>query len=130
MTTRDRWTECARRGPRPAGLRLDAAKRSMRWHVGIEHRDAGGRVLRPAARSIRTPNVDERVGEPVQRADELRSQDRRPRTMSKPASAPSAGPLTWQISAYSWRQNELLFSPATFTNLISIRRSATGSRTS
>ena len=76
-----------------------------------------GRVLRPRGARFRVPNVDERVGMSpfgVPTSFDLKTQTSHDFEGGFRA---SAGPLTWQISVYYMElENELHFSPATFTN--------------
>ena len=101
------------------GLPFDGNEVQYAWHVGIEHR-----VTREvaffgrAARAFRVPNVDERVAMSpfgVPTSFDLKTQTSHDFEGGIRA---NAGPLTWQISAYYMElENELHFSPATFTNI-------------
>jgi iron complex outermembrane receptor protein len=100
------------------GLPFDGNEVQYAWHVGIEHR-----VTRQvaffgrAARAFRVPNVDERVG--MSPFGAPTSFDLKTQTSHdfEGGIRTSNGPLTWQISAYYMLlENELHFSPATFTN--------------
>ncbi len=102
----------------PQGLPHDASEVQYAWHMGVEHRVTQqvaffGRM----ARSFRVPNVDERVasspfGAPT--AFDLKTQTSHDVEGGIRA---NAGPLSWQTSVYYMElENELHFSPATFTN--------------
>ena len=120
ISARDRWDPNAPGGlfAGPQGLPFDGSEVQYAWHVGIEHR-----VTREvaffgrAARAFRVPNVDERVASSpfgVATAFDLKTQTSHDVEAGIRA---NAGPLTWQISAYYMAlQNELFFSPASFTN--------------
>jgi iron complex outermembrane recepter protein len=100
------------------GLPFDGSETQYAWHIGAEHR-----VTREvaffgrAARSFRVPNVDERVASSpfgVATAFDLKTQTSHDFEVGIRA---GAGPLMWQISGYYMElENELHFSPATFTN--------------
>jgi iron complex outermembrane receptor protein len=103
----------------PQGLPFDGDEVQYAWHVGIEHR--GTREVAffgRAARAFRVPNVDERVAMStfgVPTSFDLKTQTSHDFEGGIRA---GAGPLMWQISAYYMLlENELHFSPATFTNL-------------
>ena len=103
----------------PEGLPLDKSETHYAWHVGIEHRlTRQVAVFGRAARSFRTPNVDERVGMApfgVPTNFDLKTQTSHDVETGFRA---SAGPFTMQSSIYfMWLEDELFFSPATFTNI-------------
>ena len=100
------------------GLPFDDNEVQYAWHVGIEHRVTQEvAFFGRAARAFRVPNVDERVGMSpfgVATSFDLKTQTSHDVEAGIRA---NAGPLTWQISAYYMAlENELHFSPATFTN--------------
>ena len=121
VSARDRWDPNAPGGgpfSGPEGLPFDHSEVQYAWHVGIEHRVTQQvAFFGRAARAFRTPNVDERVASSpfgVATAFDLKTQTSHDVEGGIRA---SAGPLTWQISAYYMAlNNELHFSPATFTN--------------
>jgi iron complex outermembrane receptor protein len=101
-----------------AGSPLNKDDPQYAWHVGIEHRVVPNvAFFARAARSFRVPNVDERVGMSpfgVPTNFDLKTQTSHDIEGGVRA---SAGPLTWQTSVYLMDlENELHFSPATFTN--------------
>jgi len=101
------------------GLPFDGNEVQYAWHVGIEHRVTREvAVFGRAARAFRVPNVDERVGMSpfgVPTSFDLKTQTSHD---AEGGIRATAGPLTWQISAYYMElENELHFSPATFTNV-------------
>jgi iron complex outermembrane receptor protein len=101
------------------GLPLDDSEVQYAWHMGIEHRlTRDVAVFGRLARSFRVPNVDERVGmSPFGVATSFDLKTQTSHDVEGGIRA-SAGPLMWQISAYYMQlENELFFSPATFTNL-------------
>ncbi len=103
----------------PQGLPFDGWQTQKAWHLGLEHRFSPyfalfGRM----ARSFRVPNVDERVGQGpfgVSTNFDLKTQ------ISHDYEAGfrvTAGRFALQSSAYLMNlQNEIFFSPATFTNI-------------
>jgi iron complex outermembrane receptor protein len=103
----------------PEGLPLDRNEMQHALHVGIEHR-ATEQVafFARAARSFRLPNVDERVGMApfgVPTNFDLKTQTSHDVEAGFRA---SAGTVTLQTSAFLMElENELFFSPATFTNV-------------
>ena len=116
----DRWDPNAPGGlfAGPQGLPYDASEVQYAWHMGVEHRVTQqvaffGRM----ARSFRVPNVDERVASSpfsVATAFDLKTQTSHD---VEGGSRASMGSLTWQTSVYYMElENELHFSPATFTN--------------
>jgi iron complex outermembrane receptor protein len=120
-SARDRWDPNAPGGgpfSGPQGLPYDNSEVQYAWHVGIEHRVTQQvAFFGRAARSFRLPTVDERVASSpfgVATAFDLKTQTSHDVEGGIRA---SAGPLTWQISAYYMLlNNELFFSPANFTN--------------
>ncbi len=101
------------------GLPFDGNEVQYAWHVGIEHRVTQEvAFFGRAARAFRVPNVDERVAMSpfgVPTSFDLKTQTSHDFEGGIRA---NAGPLTWQISAYYMElENELHFSPATFTNI-------------
>jgi iron complex outermembrane receptor protein len=120
-SARDRWDINAPGGgpfSGPQGLPFDGSEVQYAWHVGIEHRVTQQvAFFGRAARSFRLPNVDERVASSpfgVATAFDLKTQTSHDVEGGIRA---SAGSLTWQISAYYMLlNNELFFSPASFTN--------------
>jgi iron complex outermembrane receptor protein len=104
----------------PGGLPLDKNEIHHALHAGLEHRfnDAFAFFGR-AARAFRTPNVDERVGmapsfSGIPTTFDLRTQTSRD---IEGGLRMRAGKLEAQWSVYDMRlQNEIHFSPATFTN--------------
>ncbi|MBX9777052.1 MAG: TonB-dependent receptor, partial [Xanthobacteraceae bacterium] len=119
-SARDRWDPNAPGGAfaGPQGLPYDDSEVQYAWHVGIEHRLTPQVALfGRTARSFRLPTVDERVASSpfgVATAFDLKTQTSHDIEGGIRA---GAGPLTWQISAYYMLlNNELFFSPASFTN--------------
>jgi len=119
-SARDRWDPNAPGGlfNGPEGLPFDGGEVQYAWHVGIEHRVTQQvAFFGRAARSFRLPTVEERVASSpfgVATAFDLKTQTSHDVEGGIRA---SAGSLTWQISAYYMMlNNELFFSPATFTN--------------
>ena len=120
ISARDRWDPNAPGGlfAGPEGIPFDHSEVQYAWHVGIEHRVTQHvAFFGRAARSFRVPNVDERVASSpfgVATAFDLKTQTSHDVEGGIRA---SAGPLTWQTSIYFMDlENELQFSPATFTN--------------
>jgi iron complex outermembrane receptor protein len=120
ITARDRWDPMAPGGAfaGPEGLPLDKSETHYAWHVGAEHRVTRQvAFFARAARSFRVPNVDERVAMSpfgVPTTFDLKTQTSHDVEGGIRA---AAGPVTWQISGYLMDlENELHFSPATFTN--------------
>ncbi|MPZ39735.1 MAG: TonB-dependent receptor plug domain-containing protein [Rhizobiales bacterium] len=102
----------------PQGVPLDDSEFQYAWHMGIEHRVTQHvAFFGRAARSFRVPNVDERVAmSPFGVATSFDLKTQTSHDVEGGIRA-SAGPLMWQISAYYMGlENELHFSPATFTN--------------
>jgi iron complex outermembrane receptor protein len=101
------------------GLPHDANEIQYAWHIGIEHRVTQQvAFFARAARSFRVPNVDERVA--MSPFDVPTSFDLKTQTSHDVEGGvrASAGSLTWQTSIYLMDlENELHFSPATFTNV-------------
>jgi iron complex outermembrane receptor protein len=101
------------------GLPLDRSETQYAWHVGAEHRVTNQvAFFARAARSFRVPNVDERVG--MAPSGTPTNFDLKTQTSHDVEAGirTKTGPVEWQISAYLMDlNNELFFSPATFTNL-------------
>jgi iron complex outermembrane receptor protein len=125
-TARDRLdatapgTGCQFCEPEPQGLPLDRRETQHALHVGLEHRfDDVFSVFGRAARSFRLPTVDERVGVvPLGRGIPTNF-DLKTQTSHDIEGGVRAryGAFTLQTSVYDMRlNNELFFSPATFTN--------------
>jgi iron complex outermembrane receptor protein len=103
----------------PEGLPLDAGETQHAWHLGLDHRiDKQFAVFARMARSFRVPNVDERVGVGpfgVPTNFDLRTQTSR--DYEAGLRARFSG-FEFQVSAYLMNlQNEIFFSPASFTNV-------------
>jgi len=100
----------------PQGLPLNKSEMQHALHVGLEHRfnevfSAFGR----AARSFRLPTVDERVGVSFLSTFDLKTQTSHD---IEGGVRLRYGAFSLQSSIYDMRlNNELFFSPATFTNL-------------
>jgi iron complex outermembrane receptor protein len=111
-------TQCFFCFPGPQGLPLDQRETQYAWHIGLEHRLTSNVALfGRAARSFRLPTVDERVGMApfgVPTNFDLKTQT------SQDVEGGVRfiyGPFTLQSSVYHMElENELFFSPATFTN--------------
>jgi iron complex outermembrane receptor protein len=101
------------------GLPHNRSEVQYAWHIGAEHRVTSQvAFFGRAARSFRVPNVDDRVG--MAPSGTPTSFDLKTQTSHDVEAGirTSTGPVSWQISAYVMDlQNELHFSPATFTNL-------------
>jgi iron complex outermembrane receptor protein len=103
----------------PQGLPFDGGQRQTAWHLGLEHRFSPYfAVFSRMAQSFRVPNVDERVGQGpfgVSTNFDLRTQTSRDYEIGYRV---TVGRFAWQTSAYLMNlQNEIFFSPATFTNV-------------
>ena len=103
----------------PQGLPLDTHETQQAWHVGVEHRvNQYFALFARMARSFRVPNVDERVGvgpfgTPTN--FDLRTQTSRDYEAGFRVRFSS---FELQTSAYLMNlQDEIFFSPATFTNI-------------
>ena len=118
----------------PQGLPFDDSEMQYAWHVGIEHRVTPQvAFFGRAARSFRVPNVDERVGDGRRSACRPTSISRpRPRTTSKPASAPARGRSTLadQRLLHGAEERAVLQPGDLHQHQSRSRRSATASRTS
>jgi iron complex outermembrane recepter protein len=103
----------------PEGLPLDRNETHHAWHLGLDHRvNRHFSVFARMARSFRVPNVDERVGVApfgVPTNFDLRTQTSRDYEAGLRL---RVGRFELQTSAYLMNlQNEIFFSPATFTNV-------------
>ncbi|MCC6776638.1 MAG: TonB-dependent receptor [Hyphomicrobiales bacterium] len=103
----------------PEGLPFDGAETQQAWHLGVNHRiNQELSVFARMARSFRVPNVDERVGVGpfgVPTNFDLRTQTSRDYEAGVRA---KIGKVEAQVSAYLMNlQNEIFFSPASFTNV-------------
>ena len=138
ISARDRWrSECAAAGcsPVPAqGLPFDGSETQYAWHIGVEHR-----VTREvaffgrAARSLPACPMSTSAWQlAVRRADRASISRPRPRTTSKPASAPTPGRSPGRSAATIMDAAERAASSARRPSPTptSIRRGATASRTS
>ncbi|MCC6889036.1 MAG: TonB-dependent receptor [Hyphomicrobiales bacterium] len=101
------------------GLPFDGSELQYAWHLGAEYRPTRAvAFFGRAARSFRLPNVDERVGMSpfgLPTSFDLKTQTSHDVEAGIRA---SIGTLTWQSSVYRMElENELHFSPATFTNV-------------
>ena len=103
----------------PQGLPYNNWQEQKAWHLGLEHRFSQyfalfGRM----AQSFRVPNVDERVGQGpfgVATNFDLKTQTSRDYEVGFRV---TAGGFALQSSVYQMNlQNEIFFSPATFTNI-------------
>jgi iron complex outermembrane receptor protein len=99
----------------PEGLPLDKQELQHALHVGVEHRFTNSfAVFARAARSFRTPNVDERIGMAYATTFELATQTSRD---VEGGFRLKFDRFTWQTSAYHmWLNDELFFNAATFEN--------------
>jgi iron complex outermembrane receptor protein len=116
-TARDRFDPTAPANfPPPQGLPLDQRATQHALHAGFEHRfNEVFSVFGRAARSFRLPTVDERVGMAFQTNFDLKTQTSRDIEGGLRA---RYGAFSLQTSVYDMRlNNELFFSPATFTNV-------------
>ena len=103
----------------PQGLPLDAGETQHAWHLGLNHQvDRQLSLFARMARSFRVPNVDERVGVGpfgVPTNFDLRTQTSRDYEAGLRV---RVGSVEMQTSAYLMNlQNEIFFSPASFTNV-------------
>ena len=103
----------------PQGLPLDSSETQYAWHVGLEHRfNPHLAVFGRAARGFRLPNVDERVAQGpfgVPTTFDLKTQTSHD---MEAGFRTRFGGFTFQSSAYLMDLNdEIFFSPATFTNV-------------
>jgi iron complex outermembrane recepter protein len=98
------------------GVPLDKTDAQHALHVGIEHRlNDTFAVFGRLARSFRTPNVDERVGQGFPTNFNLKTQTSRD---AEAGFRVTWGRMTWQSSAYVMDiTNEIMFSPDTFSNV-------------
>ena len=98
------------------GSPLDKTNAQYALHVGAEHRlDDSVTLFGRLARSFRTPNVDERVGQGFPTNFDLKTQTSRD---AEAGIRVAWGRLTLQTSAYVMElDNEIMFSPDTFTNV-------------
>jgi iron complex outermembrane receptor protein len=103
----------------PAGDPLDTSEVQYALHLGAEHRLTENVALfARAARSFRLPTVDERVG--VVGFGSPTNFDLRTQTSHDIEGGVRTrfGAVTVQTSVYHmWLENELFYSPATFTNI-------------
>ncbi|HEY8579160.1 MAG TPA: TonB-dependent receptor [Beijerinckiaceae bacterium] len=103
------------------GEPLDRAETNHAWHVGFEHRFTPAfAVFGRAARSFRTPNVDERIGMTPDITSIPTTFDLRTQTSQDYEAGARGrwGAFDLQGSAY-WMdlRNEIHYSPATFSNV-------------
>jgi iron complex outermembrane receptor protein len=103
----------------PQGLPLDASEIHYAWHLGLNHEiNRHFSVFARMARSFRLPNVDERVGVGpfgVPTNFDLRTQTSRDH---EAGARMRLGSFEVQTSTYLMNlENEIFFSPATFTNV-------------
>jgi iron complex outermembrane receptor protein len=116
-TARDRFDPTAPANfPPPQGFPLDTRETQHALHAGLEHRfNEVFSVFGRAARSFRLPTVDERVGMGFQTNFDLKTQTSHDIEGGVRA---RHGAFSLQTSVYDMRlNNELFFSPATFTNV-------------
>ncbi len=120
VTARDAYNPFAPGGlfSTPQGLPFDGDQTQKAWHIGLEHRfNSTFAVFSRTAQSFRVPNVDERVGQGpfgVSTNFDLKTQTSRD---YEAGIRITAGRFAMQTSAYLMNlQNEIFFSPATFTN--------------
>jgi iron complex outermembrane recepter protein len=102
----------------PEGLPLNSTETQHAWHLGIDHRvNQHFAVFARMARSFRVPNVDERVGmAPFGVATNFNLLTQTSRDYEAGFRVRFAN-FELQTSAYLMNlQNEIFFSPATFTN--------------
>ena len=102
----------------PEGLPLDTSETQHAWHLGVDHRiNKELAVFARMARSFRVPNVDERVGVgPFGTATNFDLRTQTSRDYEAGFRVRFAN-FELQSSAYLMNlQNEVFFSPATFTN--------------
>jgi iron complex outermembrane receptor protein len=102
----------------PQGLPLDTSDSNEAYHVGFEHRfNPVFAVFGRAARSFRTPNVDERVGMALfgtPTTFDLKTQTSRD---TEAGIRFTFGRTTLQSSVYHMKlENELIFDPVRFVN--------------
>jgi iron complex outermembrane receptor protein len=102
----------------PQGLPFDGEQTQKAWHVGLEHRfNQYFALFARTAQSFRVPNVDERVGQGpfgVATNFDLKTQTSRDYEAGLRL---TVGSFALQTSTYLMNlQNEIFFSPATFTN--------------
>jgi iron complex outermembrane receptor protein len=107
--------------PEPQGAPLDQTETQYAWHVGLEHRlNENFALFGRAARSFRLPTVDERVGMAPSGFGVPTNFDLKTQTSHDVEGGArfTYGSFTLQSSVYDMElNNELFFSPATFTNL-------------
>ena len=103
----------------PQGTPFDQSETQYALHVGLEHRfNEIFSVFGRAARNFRLPTVDERVG--MSPFGTPTSFDLKTQTSHDVEGGVRVryGAFTFQSSVYEmWLQDELFFSPATFTNI-------------
>ncbi len=101
------------------GLPLDDSEWNYALHLGIEHRLASYATLfARVGRSFRLPNVDERVGQAPWGTPTTFALDTQTSQDIEAGLRGAWGPFTYQTSAYLMElDNEIHFSPATFTNV-------------
>jgi iron complex outermembrane receptor protein len=102
----------------PQGQPFDGDQTQKAWHVGLEHRfNQHFALFARTAQSFRVPNVDERVGQGpfgVATNFDLKTQTSRDYEAGLRL---TVGSFALQTSTYLMNlQNEIFFSPATFTN--------------
>jgi iron complex outermembrane receptor protein len=102
----------------PQGQPFDGDQTQKAWHVGLEHRfNQYFALFARTAQSFRVPNVDERVGQGpfgVATNFDLKTQTSRDYEAGLRL---TVGSFALQTSTYLMNlQNEIFFSPATFTN--------------
>ena len=117
---RDRYDPFAPGGlfQTPQGLPFDGEQTQKAWHIGLEHRfNQYVALFGRTAQSFRVPNVDERVGQGpfgVATNFDLKTQSSRDYEAGLRL---TVGGFSFQTSTYLMNlQNEIFFSPATFTN--------------
>ena len=120
LSARDRFDPNAPAGlfAGPEGLPLNSSEMQHAWHLGVDHRiNQQFAVFARMARSFRVPNVDERVGMApfgVATNFDLRTQTSRDYEAGFRVRFANS---ELQTSAYLMDlQNEIFFSPVTFTN--------------
>jgi iron complex outermembrane recepter protein len=98
------------------GLPLEGSENQRAWHIGLDHRITQQlAVFARMARSFRVPTVDERVGLGVPTNFNLRTQTSRDYEAGVRV---HIGNVEMQSSVYLMNlQDEIFFSPATFTNV-------------
>jgi len=107
--------------PEPQGIPLNSNDSQYAYHFGIEHRfNDSFAVFGRVARSFRVPNVDERIGMAPQFVDNPTTFALKTQTSHDVEGGVRVrfGSFTLQSSIYDMElNNEILFSPATFTNI-------------